>query len=190
MYPAAHVEVRPRPQLLLQRLADQVDEEQLEHAGPHAVRCHRLVPGPHERQRPLRPLVLRLQLQHPRHQLPRRQRQQVPLHAPEVRDGQLLFLPQHFDDALLAGAIRRVCAQEVGVIVVRDLVVGRRNPVCGRIEYRGQLIEGYPPRPLVLAGPAGHGHDPVALRPYRHQPTQLVADVPLHVGVDEVLRGR
>ena len=51
-----------------------------------------------------------------------------------------------------------------------------------------QFLEGQPAVPFALAGPAGGGQQAVAAAPPRHTRHVLVADVAIHVGVDQVLR--
>src|SRR3970282_1003532 len=86
---AGEVEVGPRPDLLLQRLAHQVRVRYSEHAGRDAIGGHDVVPRPQEGESAPAPLVLRLGLQYSRYQLARRDRQEVRLHATEVVYGEL-----------------------------------------------------------------------------------------------------
>src|SRR5437667_344425 len=62
-------------------------------------------------------------------QLFRRERQLVHLHRLEVLSGMLLLLLQQLDDALLAEAVGVLDAQEMRVVIVRDLVVRAGDPV-------------------------------------------------------------
>ena len=71
----------------------------------------------------------------------------------------------------------------------------RRAVVCGdekpprRIEHARQVVERNGPLPVVVAGP-GDGKAAVGPRPHGHRARRRVPDVPVPVGVDEVLGRR
>ncbi|GBD14957.1 hypothetical protein HRbin25_00844 [bacterium HR25] len=186
VHAAAQEELGPGPHLLLQGPPHQVAEEGLYDGGGDAVRCQVTVPDAEEGVGPLPPDVLRRQGEDMAGQLPSGDGVDVLLHRPEVVDGELLLGGQELDDALHAGAVHVLGAQEVGVVVVHDLVVGCGQPVGRRVEGGGQLLEGDEALPFVLVGPARHGDDAMPLGPSRDPAGQLVADVAVHIGIQEV----
>ena len=102
-----------------------------------------------------------------------------------------LGLAQQARDPPGADVRQEVLPELVRVRVVVDLLVGGRDePLLGVLRPR-QLVERHPAVPLVLRRPPGNRQRPVvAPPPDRVQPGALVADVPVDVGVDEVLPGR
>ena len=188
MHALAEKEIRPRSELLLQRTPHKVREEHLVDARRRAVRRKPAVPCLQERDRPPAPLVLWGKRNDQRHQLFRRERQLVHLHRLEVLSGMLLLLLQQLDDALLAEAVGVLDAQEMRVVIVRDLVVRAGDPVRLRVVGMWKLLERDEARPVVVFGPAGRRHRPVPLTPHRHEPGELIADIAVDICVREVQR--
>ncbi len=78
----------------------------------------------------------------------------------------------------------------VGIIVRDNLVIGRSNEAGRGIKDAGQLLEGYIAPPFVFAGPARHRHQAlVSCHTHGDLARRLVANVAVHVGIDEVLAG-
>src|SRR5881409_4446295 len=100
----------------------------------------------------------------------------------------LLLLLQQLDDALLAEAVGVLDAQEMRVVIVRDLVVRAGDPVRLRVVGMWKLLERNEARPVVVFGPAGRRHRPVPLTPHRHEPGELIADIAVDIRVREVQR--
>ena len=96
---------------------------------------------------------------------------------------------QQFHDAVAAVRLVEVLGDQVRVAGRLDVVVGGGEHAVVRIERPREVLGGDPPDPLVLAVPARHRPRAVAGRPHRVPSGALVADVPVHVGVDEVLPG-
>jgi len=178
------------PQLSGDRVAQHVKEKGLHDGSRHAVRRELMVPDSQEVESPLGVLTGGLKAENVLGQLSAGDGVEVALYDPKVLQRVLLLGLQQLHDALDAVAVHVLGAQEVGVVVVHGLVVRRGHVVRGRIEDRRQLVEGDEALPVVLPRPTRRGHQPLALGSQGHQAGHLIADVALHIGVDEVLSGR
>ncbi len=92
------------------------------------------------------------------------------------------------DDALGAVAVIPIGGDQVGVVRIppRRCWPWRCSPSAGLKAY-GQLLEGDVAGPFVLIRPAGDGQPAVAMGADGDLARHLVADIAVHVGVDEVL---
>ena len=113
----------------------------------------------------------------------------VELDRPHRGDVVVVASGQQFHDAVAAVRLVEVLGDQVRVAGRLDVVVGGGQDAVFRVERPREVLGGDPADPLVLAVPARHRPRAVADGPHRVTPRALVADVPVHVGVDEVLPG-
>ena len=176
-------------QQLLQLLAREV-----RHGRRRRVRAHGAVPIPHQVGGRLGALRCRGCVIDGVHEAlgaeAIERRNNVGLDRQHVRRRELLAGIQQLVDAFRAIGRHPLDAQRVGISVGRDAPVGRGDDSRRRIVHAGKLVVRNISGPLVRVVIAGHGNRAVARRADRNQPGCLVADVPVHVGIDDILSRR
>ena len=121
-----------------------------------------------------------------------RQRQHVVLHGFHALNIVLGFVVDQGGDALHAVRRHPVLAQEMGIALGRDALVGGGDPALFTQVLRG-LLQGQPASPVVLGVPTGcgcHAHQIVLWFANRHFAYGFVSDMALNIGHNHVLHGR
>ena len=93
---------------------------------------------------------------------------------------------QHLEHPVDAKAVRPLVADHA-VAGPQGVVVGGGDVAFGRVEGMGQLVERREARPVEIARGSGHRQEARAPLADRGQARGLVPDVPVDVGVHEVL---
>jgi hypothetical protein len=95
-------------------------------------------------------------------------------------------LGEELDDPANPEWGQEVLPDQIRVRVVVYPIVGRCQEALVRVVGERKLLERDVAVPFVFAGEAGNRHGPVPSPPDRMEPGGLIADVSIHVGVDEV----
>src|SRR5579884_1134704 len=91
---------------------------------------------------------------------------------------------------LIRAVMRSIDAADgVRVVAAKGILVGGDDAPGGRIESRGQLIEGNEALPFILAGTAVHRYASIPSPADGQHAGCMVADVAVAVGVDDILAG-
>ena len=115
-------------------------------------------------------------------------RDRIGLNCREVIGRQLVGSTNQLGDALAPKRLDPFHADRIRIAGRRRPVIGGDDEMLGRIEGVGELVERDEPGPLEIAGGSVARQRPVTARAERNAAGRVVADVPVHVGVNEILR--